>query len=298
MKKGDMSVTNMLILAVIVGILLLVFTGKVANFFSDSGKTEVCKASILKASVVKDFSFGLSSSAPSCNDLPDVKITKLDDNAIKKQIADSMLACWSMVGKGNLDPYKEFGGKQKYCMICSDVIFEDIVEKADNQKYELKDMMYWLATHNVPGQKASYFETLYGIKPDTMTIKQMQGENKFDITQPYVVVWTTSKSDWTGLEAASITAGGAIAGGTVAAVILSSIPAATALTFLGPIGLAAGALTVAGAVGAYYIVKSGEETLATGVHVVPKSQLGNTVTIQNKDNKIHTSQFCTNLVNY
>lgn len=317
-KKGDLSTTQKAIIAVIVLVVLFVFAGKALGFFSSEGSIRACQASIMKASFLKDASFGLIQNTIKCNDLPDTVIKKsevmkkgsVNDNAVKMQIAKAMISCNNVVSKGEFDPYKKYAKDQAYCLICSDLIFEeDFAEQMENEGREIKDILYWLATNTVPGKKDTYFKELYGIEPTT----ELKGvELPIDFKQQYAIVWRLDKLDQSMLGILSRLSAGVLAGSVVGGKIGGVLGTGAGTLVLPVVGSAAGGVAgavvgslggaAAGFIGAYVASEYayGEEKIkiGSGIFVVPKSQLGEDLILGQEGPDSIKKSFCTKLVNY
>ncbi len=317
MKKGAVSYLNTLILAVVVLIVMLTLTKIVTDSLSSSAKIGKCSASLLKASITEKLTAGVAGLLDlSCNNLPDLTIKKSDvsvnnkikDDAVKKVIADKMIECWKMAGKGLIDPYKKYDGDQTYCLICSDIIFEkNFVEAAKEQNYNINDNIYWLATTPMPGLKTTYFEDLFGVKPESKIVNDFRNkEIPIDVSQQYAVVWRmeTIKTKL----AATLSAG--IIGGSVVGTYVGKLGgalggSAIGTLFLGPFGAIIGGAAGAGvgaAAGTYGAVKitqivNNVGTVSSQILVVPKKQLGEKVVFDLEPDS-EEKDFCTRLVNY
>jgi hypothetical protein len=271
-----------------------------------------------------------------CNDLPDINMRsknvlkdgRINDDAVKQQIADRMLECWKMVGRGELDPYKKYDDNQAYCIICSDINFEkDFIEEAQEEKYQVKNFVYWLATHNAPERKTSYFEELYRKKlNDTATLNALKNaEFPLDITQQHAVIWRQEAekkglfSTVTGIGAVTVATAlpGCIAAGAASAKVGAivgglyvGVPTAGVGTGVGAgVGAVAGALIgciSGGATGAAigffgsYVASETlfkDKLLYNGIMVLPKSALGEDLIIEENGNT-YKKPICTRLVNY
>lgn len=317
-----MNVVQIAIISLVVLLLLLVLTLKVTSYFSSAGKIGACQASILKANVLEQGLFGAAQGLGikanlDCNDLPDTEIKKNDvvtnkdvnDDIVKSKIANAMLDCWKLTGKGELDPYKKYDGDEAYCFICSDVTFDkDFVEQAQSQTppYQLNDIFYWLAATSIPGKKTTYFEDFYGVKPDTKTVLEMKNkERPFDISQQYAVVWRLDAAKPGTFELSAI--GGSSLLGLAAGAKIGAVVGSAG----GPLGTLAGGLFgglaggTIGLIGSYkitdkiYEVKNKQQqyALESGIFVIPKSILGEDLTYD-EDGKQFSRPFCTKLVNY
>lgn len=306
-KKADVSVLQGIVITIIVVALMLAFSGKLIDFFSSTGSTTKCQATIARTAIQEKLTFGISAPPTNCNNLPGLNIKKSDvvsgnnvsDYALKSLITNKMIDCWNMVGKGFLDPFHDYDDDQKYCLICSYVTFEDDFKKfAEDKNYELKDLLTWQAANTVPRLKTSYFNKLYGFEPNTEDLSKLKSETKFDLDQQYVVVWTMTKEAYSkpgavALGATSATVGalggakaGAFLGGTIGTVIFpvggTAVGAAVG-------ALAGGAVGVAGAI---FFISSGEKVLESGIHIVPSEMLGSEIKFGTE-----TRPFCTKLVN-
>ncbi len=325
-KKADVSAMKIIIIAIIVLILLFGVATKVFDIFSVEGERRVCQASILKAHLLDETTAGVAEKAASmldlrinsleCNNLPDTVIKKsntvskgkINDNAVKKQIADAMFECWKMTGSGEIDPYKVYDNDQAYCLLCGDLIFDDkFVEQMNEENYKVKGIIHWMAVNPIPGTKNTYFKALYGIEPDKEILRGYEDiEIPIDAEQQYAIIWRLDTVDQsvTGILlrlSTSIVAGsvlGAKAGGAIGASIGTfTIPV------IGTAGLgAAGAVTGAFAGGAIGLIGSyavseltfGSKIISSGIFAVPKKQLGEEFSLGDFSKK----PFCTKLVNY
>ena len=324
MRKGAVSYLNVLILAVVVLIIMLTITKIVTDSISSSAKIGKCSATILKSSLLdKKITFGIRQGEIKCNNLPDLTIKKssvsaggkIKDDAVKRIMADKMVECWKMVGKGLIDPYKKYDDDQSYCLICSDIIFDkDFAEAAKDQDYNINDNIYWLATNPMPGLKTTYFEDLFGVKPEPDLVRELRGkEVPIDVLQQYVIVWRMEKRD---TSLATTLVSGAL-GGSVVGVYVGQLGAAVGGilgTILIPvpgvgttIGAIVGGIVGAGggaAAGTYGAVKilefaEGVGPVSSQILVVPKSQLGSKYAFSFDSNgKPNYKDFCTKLVNY
>ncbi|MEK6886672.1 MAG: hypothetical protein AABW88_02460 [Nanoarchaeota archaeon] len=320
MKKGAVSYLNVIILAVVVLIVMLSLTKIVTDSISSSAKIGKCGASLLKSSFLdKTVTFGIRQGAMSCNNLPDLTIKKSDvsvgskikDAAVKKVIADKMLDCWKMVGKGLIDPYKNYANDQSYCLTCSDIIFDkDFIESAKEQQYELTDNIYWLATNPVPGLETTYFEDLFGVKPESDLIRELkEKEAPIDVLQQYSIVWRMEKRDTSlattliaGALGGSVTGAyvgqlGGVIGGAFGTLLFPG--AGTTIGAIIGVTLGAGGGAAAGTYGAIKVLNFAEGIgqVSSQILVVPKSQLGRQY-VFGGDSNAKPKDFCTKLVNY
>jgi hypothetical protein len=283
----------MLLLSLFALILLLLFAKVLRDEFTSAGKIGVCQASILKAHISERATKGATGAVTpgvlnlDCNDLPDttiktkdvIKNGEINDDAVKKKIADSMLSCWKMVGRGQLDPYAKYDDDKVYCLICSDVTFEpELVTLMKERNYKVRDVFYWLATHNAPNLKTSYYEELYLTKPDTREILEMKNQDfPLDTSQQYSIIWRMD----------------AVKKSLAGTLFITGIPTLVGARFGGAIGAAAGFY------GAYLITKYvfGDKVVSTAMLVVPKAELANTFVLGTGQNT-EKRPFCTKLVNY
>ncbi len=311
-KKGIEDVV-VLILAAVVLIAFLGLGGYFTGFFGDYGKIGTCQASIIKASILQSGTGGLASaglellnqriSFLKCNGLPTTKIDlnsavsngQVNDNAVKKTIADSMLRCWNMVGKGQVDPYKYYEGNTVNCLVCSDVTFDKNFVDRVGGVYQIKDINYWLATNTVPGYQQTYFEALYGVKPDTAQVNSFKGqEYPLDLTKDYTIVWRMDADKQTLKGKLSAVGLGYVSG----AVIGGKIGLVTG----GPVFAFGGSVAGAaiGMIGSYWLTDKldPKQIISTGIFLVPKDLLGEKFTLSKEGSAPIEKDFCTKVVNY
>lgn len=313
-SKGDISALKVLIIALIVLLLLLIPTNLLQQYFSSQTKVLACQSSILKAHLsqqVLPSTIGTAGKIATdllntrlgtlkCNDLPATEINRKDvivgnhinDDGVKAKIADAMISCWKMVGKGELDPYKYYEGDQTYCLTCSDVVFDaDFIQKAKDQNYQLKDFIPWIATHNPSGLKETYFELLYGIKPDTKMIDSLKGQEvPINYAEQYSLVWRMDSQKKTLVPVLLAAGVGTVAGAFAGSYVKMPVTGAAA-----------------GFVGAMYLSDKiyPNKVLSTGIYFVPKRYLGlRNIQFSIADPGRESGQepeskpFCTQLVNY
>jgi hypothetical protein len=315
-RRGALPELNTLIIGAIALIALLIFVGtQLVPFLSGQGKIAKCQATILRADLTEETTFGLLNTGSKCNDLPDLVIKKSNiksteeatNVAVRKKIADAMVNCWSMVGRGKLDPYKKFDGDNSYCMICADVLFEKgFVEEMDKRGYEIRDLNRWLATNTIPDLKKTYFEELYGVKPDQTIINGLENrEEPIDYNKKYVVAWRMDAIKQSTAGALTRLGTGFVGGGVFGAKAAGALGTAIA----GPLGTFIGGATgfliggTVGFVGTYWVSEKvfeqkGLDDLQLGntLSIIPKEQLGNELRIEVGDEVIQ-KPFCTKLVN-
>jgi hypothetical protein len=189
--------------------------------------------------------------------------------------------------------HEDLDGDQTYCLVCSDVKFDEEFKETAKQNTPpiLTNLLFWQASQSPPGLKESYFKKLYGITPDTNTIRAMENSaGPIDYNQPYVVVWTLEKSQFSGVAAGTTAVAFMVAGGKLGAVLGSVVPI---------VGTLGGAVvgTAAGAIGAYFVVEYNDKQISSGVHFVPRDQLGKNVVFESATGSIKSRPFCTKLVN-
>ncbi len=125
---------------------------------------------------------------------------RIIDDLVKGKIAQEVMDCWVKTGSGKLDPSKGGGWimsrEDQVCLVCSEITFDKkFREKAEKQDYKVNNMLYWIATRIVPGQKVSLYEFVTGnkvVKPkDLVKLKEDDSkiQGSMDMERIYAVVW-------------------------------------------------------------------------------------------------------------
>ncbi|MFH1850351.1 MAG: hypothetical protein ABH879_09320 [archaeon] len=201
MKKAQgMDPLRVLILTLIVGGILMVFSyTKVYPAIMGSGERNLCTFHILKAHFTRIGSAGFMDSQLPCDPqrkvitFDDVKTDgKIDDDKVKRIIADEMLAGWRMTGNGTLDPIDDYSGDKKYCMIYTTLEFDrGFLEQQKKEGYNLTSLWHWLATNPVPKKRTTYYRELTGNEPTPEQLALFSGieGDRINTTKEHVVVW-------------------------------------------------------------------------------------------------------------
>jgi hypothetical protein len=209
-KKGDFDVVQAMILTLIVGVLLFAIGYQMKVKMSKVNEEEKCKLSIFANTMsgkVQKGPLTLGKVAYQCPrkllviKLDDVaKYGKIDDDSIKRIIAEDLKSCWSMVGGGKMDPFRETTTvNAMFCLVCSDIIFDaSFKEQAKKENYELRGFSYWSATHTLPSIKMSLYEYIEGKRPDPDAIEKLKqaslaDNSKWDFDQKFVSLWLVGK---------------------------------------------------------------------------------------------------------
>jgi hypothetical protein len=189
------------------------------------------------------------------------KIPVISDEEIKKEIANSMYDCWSMLGEGK----KDFLGSWQsgffgrlHCVICSEIEFDDKIKS----KFQTIDGLYQYMYENpIPGKDMTYMQYLSN-NPNVLIDKSVKDSiptsQKYDITF-YVGRYTLFKDFIIHMSAGAGT--GAVAGGIVGSVI----------PFAGTgVGMVVGGIggAIGGAIEAMFYQK-GEDKSLTSVLLTP-----------------------------
>jgi len=162
------------------------------------GRDEACRKSIQFASISKklpsaDGPIGTGRSyVPLQCDREDIILKhkdivedgKINQNKAHKIIADEMYRCWRKTGEGKIDPFSNWDlDGESLCMMCGVIRFDDklkdFIRKKSEQSTKVNDYMVegflpYLMKTQVPYQKVSYYEALYGKKPTVEDLKKAE----------------------------------------------------------------------------------------------------------------------------
>ena len=179
----------LVIIAVITAGILFLAVKPISEGFSSQVTKDTCRASIVARGIeLKGISvgqiFGSSlkcetekkciSMGGTCPKNYEV-ITVSNENAIKKELANSMADCWSMVGEGEINFFGKNALETKNCIFCSVIHFDENVQKKYPQINGLTD---YILNNQVPGMSKTYFDYMFtasaqkDVKPVTIDTSQ------------------------------------------------------------------------------------------------------------------------------
>ena len=178
-KKADLNFTVALVLILVAGIILILLTSGMIQWFRGFFMGESCQASILKASELR-VNILYESNVPILPNLDcpvektiikfiDIKTkdNQINDTKVKKSIADALYKCWDKVGRGKLMPYSfnyftGFIQSQKNCLICSEINFDgEFLKKAKEVNYKPMNLYMWMKLNKIINSNDNYFNFIY-----------------------------------------------------------------------------------------------------------------------------------------
>lgn len=154
-KKGQhlMGVLRKIIIATMVGILILVVSGKLLGFTTNALDKSRCDLSTWANTKVSDKSFFLS--WPIDCPAPFQEIVESDDSHMQREIANHLEACWSKLGGGGRKVFREnwFLPEETNCLVCSGF--------SVNREVDWIELSNMLATEKIPPlNQVTYSESL------------------------------------------------------------------------------------------------------------------------------------------
>jgi len=205
-KKADFNFTVALVLILAAGIILILITSGMIQWFKGFFMGESCQASILKASELRvpvteerllpNIDCPVSKILIKLDDVK-TKDNKINDTKVKRRIADEIYKCWDKTGRGKLDPYSSYDKDEKYCLICSEINFDKtFLDQQKKENYQLRDLTVWMATNTITGQKMTYYKAIYGreiTQEELEKIRESSNNNIVDTESSNVVVWRMDK---------------------------------------------------------------------------------------------------------
>ena len=193
MKKrgaGTIAVLARLILALVSAIIIAMFIKETAEAQQELFGRALCQNSITLAASDEVPDFSREGCVAGRVEIKKEQFEEdaVIENLVKKEIADLMLDCWNMVGKGRLMPYKRLRwdvwpdcNYYDYNLICSIVSFEDIDS--------FKGLNLWMINNKAPIKKNSYFGQLYGVPSEDVLEEHKKLSDKYDTSKEYAVIW-------------------------------------------------------------------------------------------------------------
>ena len=147
----------------------VVLRGSAATVLPEGGQSYVplnCKTEKICIRGKKLFEKGKCEEFENLKDVRYIDVSSVKE--IEKVIADEIIECWNMMGKGKLSLFSDFwvsqGLGQAYstCMICSRIAFDEetLAEKGINPSK--RDVLGYMKSHYIPNGNISYYEYLGG----------------------------------------------------------------------------------------------------------------------------------------
>jgi|GEM_PF-4878995 len=209
-KKADFNFTVALVLILAAGIILILISSGMIQWFKGYFIEESCQTSILKASELRVNVLSQSNTPILPNlDCPVQKVTiklndildkdkKIDDNKFKRKIADEIYNCWDKIGKFKLMPYS-FGTftNKNMCLICTEIKFEEsLLKKMQEINYKPMSLYKWMFENKVANSQKTYFDLIYNgtIIASSEPYKPLdeqfnQGILTSDFSDNFILVW-------------------------------------------------------------------------------------------------------------
>jgi hypothetical protein len=91
------------------------------------------------------------------------KIKVKTEEDVYRALATDLTDCWWMFGEGKTNYLSKELLSNMYCSICSNIVFDDSVNKIiPSNEIDKKTLYEYMASHQMPEKSVSYFEYLYG----------------------------------------------------------------------------------------------------------------------------------------
>ncbi len=261
-------------IAFIIGSVIMgIAIGKLAD---ESAKKAACKDS-LKLSAIK-----LEGLADTFGNPVDIKCyteyleySETDEMKIKKIIADKMVECWDIYGRGKMELFET--EDNNYCVVCSRLSFKEATE--------LEGFTLFLNNNIAPLKKMSYLEYLAEVdissyEDSGFEESEFIGYDVLPVHEPLAVMFTMGKNanpdSWWGLEGTKLTTtGGGTAIGTAAGIVGAAVAIVAGVSISLPLVVAA--VVVGGAGGGtlgYFAGASRTADWNANVAVWPYDRIG------------------------
>jgi hypothetical protein len=172
-----------------------------------------------------------------------INFKEQDDEAIQKEVADQMVDCWDLYGRGQLELFDT--KDNTYCVVCSRLSF--------TKKTEIPHFSVFLNTNIAPYKQETYMEYFTGLKVDNFqqTVYEnsdLSGYDNLSTKEPLAVMFVMGKDAYPGGLAGGtqlVTTPTGLAVGSAAGVVVGAI-----LVVAGVVACPVGCFLVAGAIAA------------------------------------------------
>ena len=190
-KKGAWGDLKNIILALVFGIILLLFTLYLSGGLSDAGSKAACKNWVNMQSSAKLGGIELSPLKSPCITNEET-IKDSDKDKIYEQLARSMYDCWDIYGEGKKDFYSDWDwfGSDRHCRICSEIKVDEKVTKK-RSSMDIDDFEIYLSNHNPPNHEETYAE--YFLGAENAKIDFGSGEFPLDSDVPLYTIFVVNK---------------------------------------------------------------------------------------------------------
>ncbi|MBU2634199.1 MAG: hypothetical protein KJ674_03055 [Nanoarchaeota archaeon] len=192
-KKGDWEDLKKIILVLVFGIILIIFMIYFSGFLAGSGDKAACKNWVNTQASLKVAGIKLADLKSPCITSEET-IKDSDKNKIYEQLAGSMYDCWDMYGKGKVDFYSDWVwlGKDKHCMVCSEISIDEKVTKK-RPSINIDDFEMYLSNHNPPNHGETYAE--FFLNTESSYIDFGEGEIELSSDKPLYSVFFIIKGE-------------------------------------------------------------------------------------------------------
>jgi len=199
MKKKGVTVQSTLIILIIliISAALLFFILGGIPFQSTSSK-EACRQSVLMRSRSILGTHPTQGFYPLNCETEKIEISTRNEEIIKRDIANTMYDCWSILGEGKLDFFSEsewrdigfFGTSKARCVICARINFD----KSLKSKPEEFDILRYFDETKVPDKNYTYME-YFSERAGTHLTPEVRVDELTKTDQDLAVVYMAVKGD-------------------------------------------------------------------------------------------------------
>ncbi len=212
-KKAEFGILVTLIVLLASSTVLGLISYKLIPGAKDLSREEECSLSILaadQAGAIKRRTLDAVDVVPSIScEAEDVAITledvtkrkggRIDDDMMKRAVAEKMVDCWNIIGQGKLMPFQASWPRedQTFCLTCSTIIFADeVIEQAERQQYVLKSLREWMAVRRMPRSDMTYHEYMVGSTPTKEELDVIRETHvSWPLDDKYFVIWRLMRQD-------------------------------------------------------------------------------------------------------
>ena len=204
-KKAVAESVTTVVLALVIFVILLVFSTAINTYLNEVHQRENCKLSIVAVELAKFVAGGTASPHIDCP-MQEINIAKKDipkgspADFVRTQIAQAMWDAWYVTGKGENRKFQDaWQGGSVHCLLYARINFKD---NLGLQKTDLGGMTQWLETNNPKESSQSYFKYLtykdqraFHIV-DASDPSNIRDADEIDTTKNYYVVYYAVMFDY------------------------------------------------------------------------------------------------------
>jgi hypothetical protein len=198
-KRGEFSAVAKLILLLVFAVLVLFAIGRFVLFILSQSAENACAQSIVKSGLDGVPNFDCKAERMDITRAELERGRELDaaalDDAVKREVANELYACWKTTGKGMVNPYKKsFEGSASATLASETFMITDIYLICKIASFrdipDFNGLLFWMAMNKPQVGDEPYFDTVFNRKPTADEIDEFEKmEDSYDTDLEYAIVW-------------------------------------------------------------------------------------------------------------